>query len=92
MRATHTQIAGYDSVTGTKRCTQKQIILDLFYSPHMTLTRQEIADRTNMRLSSVCGRVRELIDEEALKVRGSEKCAATGVHNETVGLPAEVVA
>ncbi|MBP0589301.1 hypothetical protein J8I87_06125 [Paraburkholderia sp. LEh10] len=92
MRATRTQLAGYDSMTGAKRCTQKQMILNLFYSPHMTLTRQEIADRTNLRLSSVCGRVRELIDGEALKVRGTQKCAATGVHNETLGLPAEVAA
>jgi hypothetical protein len=87
MRSTHTQLAGYDSVTGAKRCTQKQMILNLFYSPHMTLTRQEIADRTNLRLSSVCGRVRELLDGEALEVRGEQKCAATGVLNEIVGLP-----
>jgi hypothetical protein len=92
MRTTHTQLAGYDSVTGAKRCTQKQMILDLFYSEHLTLTRQEIADRTNLRLSSVCGRVRELLDDEALKVRGTQKCAATGVLNETLGLPAEVTA
>ncbi|MFM0328200.1 hypothetical protein [Paraburkholderia strydomiana] len=92
MRATHTQLAGYDSVTGTKRCTQKQMILNLFYSEHLTLTRQEISDRTNLRLSSVCGRVRELLDDEALSVRGTQKCAATGVLNETLGLPAEVTA
>jgi DNA-binding transcriptional regulator LsrR (DeoR family) len=87
MRSTHTQLAGYDSVTDTKRCTQKQMITNLFYSEHLTLTRQEIADRTNLRLSSVCGRVRELLDNEALKVRGSQKCPATGVLNETIGLP-----
>ncbi|SDR47259.1 hypothetical protein [Paraburkholderia tuberum] len=92
MRSTHTQLAGYDSVTGTKRCTQKQMILNLFCTPHVTLTRQEIADRTNLRLSSVCGRVRELLDDEALQVRGSQKCTATGVQNETMGLPAEVTA
>jgi len=90
MRSTHTQLAGYDSVTGTKRCTQKQMITNLFYSEHLTLTRQEIADRTNLRLSSVCGRVRELLDDETLQVRGEQKCAATGVLNETVGLSIEV--
>ena len=91
MRTTHTQLAGYDSVTCAKKRTQKQMILDLFYSWHLTLTRQEIADRTNMRLSSVCGRVRELLDAGALKVRGTQKCAATGVLNETVGLPVAAV-
>ncbi|MEW9586507.1 hypothetical protein [Paraburkholderia sp. DGU8] len=88
MRPTHTQLAGYDSVTGAKRCTQKQMILNLFYSPHLTLTRQEIADRTNLRLSSVCGRVFELLKDEALRVHGTQKCAATGALNETLGLPA----
>lgn len=92
MRATHTQLAGYDSVTGTKRCTQKQMITNLFYSDLLTLTRQEIAVRTNLRLSSVCGRVRELLDDETLQVRGEQKCAATGVMNETLGLPVEVTA
>ncbi|SDR18642.1 hypothetical protein SAMN05443245_3407 [Paraburkholderia fungorum] len=92
MRATHTQLAGYDSVTGTKRCTQKQMILDLFYSTHLTLTRQEISERTNLRLSSVCGRTFELLSEEKLVKRGTQKCAATGVDNETLGLPVEVVA
>jgi hypothetical protein len=88
MRSTHTQLAGYDSVTSAKRCTQKQMILNLFCGPDVKLTRQDIADRTNLRLSSVCGRVRELIEGDALRVRGSVKCAATGVHNETLGLPA----
>lgn len=87
MRSTHTQLAGYDSVTCAKKRTQKQMVLDLFCGPRMALTRQEIADRTNMRLSSVCGRVRELLDDGALKVRGTQKCVATGVLNETVGLP-----
>jgi len=87
MRSTHTQRAAHDALDGGLRRTQKQVILDLFYSPVMTLTRQEIADRTNLRLSSVCGRVRELLDDEALAVRGEQKCAATGVFNETLGLP-----
>ncbi|WP_018435329.1 hypothetical protein [Paraburkholderia atlantica] len=91
MRSTQTQLAGYDSVTGTKRCTQKQMILNLFDSPDVKLTRQEISDRTNLRLSSVCGRVFELLDDEVLEVRGTQKCAATGVLNETVGLPRGLV-
>jgi len=88
MRATHTQRAAHDALDAGTRRTQKQMILDLFHGAHVKLTRQEIADRTNLRLSSVCGRVRELLDGEALAVRGVQKCAATGVDNETVGLPA----
>lgn len=88
MRSTWTQRAAYDALDGGARRTQKQMILDLFYNPALTLTRQEIADRTNMRLSSVCGRVRELLDDAELAVRGAQKCAATGANNETLGLPA----
>ena len=87
MTATATQLSAYDALDGGLRRTQKQVILDLFHGAHVKLTRQEIADRTNLRLSSVCGRVRELLDGEALAVRGEQKCPATGVLNETVGLP-----
>lgn len=86
MRATHTQRAAHDALDGGLRRTQKQMIVDLFDSRRLALTRQEIADRTNLRLSSVCGRVRELLDDEALEVRGEQRCAATGVLNETIGL------
>jgi len=70
---------------------QKQMIVDLFdgYPPTLTLTRQDIAGRTNMRLSSVCGRVRELVDAEILMVRGKRECKETGVMVETVGLPVD---
>jgi hypothetical protein len=89
MRATHTQLAGYDFVAGAKRRTQHEIILDLFYDVGVTLTRQEISDRTNIRLGSVCGRVPELIEQGALVVRGSRKCLETGLFADTVGLPVE---
>lgn len=88
MRITHTQRAAHDALDPATRRTQKQMILDLFHGAHVKLTRQEIADRTNLRLSSVCGRVRELLDDAKLAVRGAQKCIATGVDNETVGLPA----
>lgn len=86
MRSTHTQRAAYDALDGGARRSQKKVILDLFHNPALTLTRQQIADRTNMRLGSVCGRVRELIDDAELVVRGMQKCAATGQQNETLGL------
>ncbi len=92
MRATHTQTVAHDALAGGLRRTQKQMIMDLFDAPKLALTRQEIADRTNLRLSSVCGRVRELLDDEALKVCGTRECVATGVQNEIVGLPVEVAA
>ncbi|MEM5325200.1 hypothetical protein VSR34_01130 [Paraburkholderia sp. JHI2823] len=88
MRTTATQLAAFDALDPETRRTQKQMIVDLFTAPDMRLTRQDIADRTNMRLSSVCGRVRALIDAGKLAVFGTRKCAATGHENETLGLPA----
>lgn len=88
MRTTHTQTVAYDALAGGLRRTQKQMIVELFAGSQVKLTRQEISDRTNLRLSSVCGRVRELLDDETLKVRGTKECVATGVSNETIGLPA----
>jgi hypothetical protein len=88
MRATATQLAAYDALDADTRRTQKQMIVDLFTAPDTRLTRQDIADRTNMRLGSVCGRVRALIDAGKLAVLGTRKCAATGHENETLGLPA----
>ena len=88
MRTTATQLAAFDALDPATRRTQKQMIIDLFTAPDMRLTRQDIADRTNMRLGSVCGRVRALIDAGKLAVFGTRKCAATGQENETLGLPA----
>ncbi|PVX86450.1 hypothetical protein [Paraburkholderia unamae] len=88
MRTSQTSLAAYDALDAAARRTQKQMIVDLFTAPDMRLTRQDIADRTNMRLGSVCGRVRTLIDAGKLAVFGTRKCAATGHENETLGLPA----
>ncbi|MCP3721753.1 hypothetical protein M3I53_01200 [Paraburkholderia sp. CNPSo 3272] len=88
MRTTATQLAAFDALDPETRRTQKQMIVDLFTAPDTRLTRQDIADRTNMRLSSVCGRVRALIDAGKLAVFGTRKCDATGHENETLGLPA----
>ncbi|RQM48674.1 hypothetical protein EHZ19_10750 [Paraburkholderia bannensis] len=93
MAATLTQLAAYDSLDEGHKRTQKQIIVDLFELRGTTLTREQIAERTNLRLSSICGRVRELLDLGLLVVRGTLKCVATGKYQETIGLPAaEVVA
>ena len=92
MRATQTQIDAFHGMTSKQLGAKQQMIVDLFTGPHLTLTRQEIAERTNLSLSCVCGRVFELIEAEILKVRGSQKCVATGTRREKVGLVAEVSA
>ncbi|WP_430228045.1 hypothetical protein [Paraburkholderia tropica] len=94
MKATATQLAAHDALDANgERLTQKKIVMNLFEGPGTVLTREDIAARTNLRLSSVCGRVRELLDLGLLVVRGTLKCVATGKYQETIGLPAaEVVA
>ncbi|WP_213761957.1 hypothetical protein [Caballeronia sp. dw_19] len=92
MRAAQTQIDAYHAMPGRQLSAQKQMVLDLFMAHTTMLTRRDIADRTNMAMSSVCGRVRELLDAEMLAVRGKRECIETGVMVETVGLPLEVTA
>ncbi|WP_144149387.1 hypothetical protein [Paraburkholderia sp. BCC1884] len=92
MRSKLSQLAAHDALDEDTKRTQKQVIMDLFALPETALTRQDIADRTNMRLGSVCGRVNSLLKAERLIVRGSRKCVATGQSNDIVGLPVEVAA
>jgi DNA-binding IclR family transcriptional regulator len=92
MRAAQTQIDAYHAMPGRQLSAQKQMIVDLFAARTTMLTRRDIADRTNMAMSSVCGRVRELVDAEILTVRGKRECIETGVMVETVGLPVDTVA
>ncbi|WP_321902057.1 hypothetical protein [Paraburkholderia tropica] len=88
MKATATQLAAHDALDANgERLTQKKIVMNLFEGPSTVLTRDDIAARTNLRLSSVCGRVFELLSSEVLAVRGTRKCAATGFDHELVGLP-----
>lgn len=42
------------------------------------LTRREIEERTGLRPNQVCGRVREMIDQQRLKEGGVRKCSITG--------------
>jgi DNA-binding IclR family transcriptional regulator len=63
--------------------TRRQQILDaLFLKPPMT--RAELARATGMRLSSVCGRVNELIAEGKVRVDGTAYDAETQRHVEAV--------
>ncbi|WP_321943011.1 hypothetical protein [Paraburkholderia tropica] len=88
MKATATQLAAHDALDANgERLTQKKIVMNLFEGPGTVLTREDIAARTNLKLSSVCGRVFELLASEMLVVRGECKCVATGLDHELVGLP-----
>lgn len=87
MAASQTQIDAFYSMSSKHISAKQQMVLDCFSDPKTLLTREEISARTNLRLSSVCGRVHELIKAELLAVRGSVKCAATGNRQQLIGLP-----
>ncbi|WDD92794.1 hypothetical protein Bsp3421_002823 [Burkholderia sp. FERM BP-3421] len=67
--------------------TTQRMVLDCFESIDVLLTREDLAALTNLKLSSVCGRARELLDAGRLVKRGRRECIATGKSQELLGLP-----
>jgi hypothetical protein len=65
--------------------TRRQQILDALFMA-LPMSRAELARVTGMRLSSVCARVHELIDEGRLCVCGTTYDATTARNVETVTL------
>ncbi|MDR5736158.1 hypothetical protein QCE47_27990 [Caballeronia sp. LZ025] len=88
MKASQTQIDAYHNMSSKQISAKQQMVLDVFDGDKsVTLTREEISSRTNLKLSSVCGRVHELVQAGNLAVRGSVKCVATGNRQQLIGLP-----
>ncbi len=86
-RIPRTQHEAFDALTPQKLSPLQQMVMDCFRNERTLLTREDIAARTNMRLSSVCGRVRELLDAELLAVRDVRKDLATQHRQQLLGLP-----
>ena len=89
MRSTATQLAAFDALAGGRRQTARAKILALFTSTDVKLTRAEIAARAKLPLQSVCGRVRELLDDLELAVRGTTKRRGHRTEEELIGLRVE---
>ncbi|NGM79727.1 hypothetical protein [Burkholderia multivorans] len=89
-RVSETQYDSHKTISLEEFCATKRMVMQCFEAPTVLLTREEIAARTNLKLSSVCGRVRELLDDGRLEKRGSRKCIATGKAQELIGLPVAV--
>lgn len=86
-RVAQTQLEAYYSIDASELAARKAQVMDCFTAGDVLLTREDIAARTNMKLSSVCGRVRELLDDGLLAVRGSRKDLATPDRQQLLGLP-----
>ncbi|WP_250481874.1 hypothetical protein [Caballeronia sp. NCTM5] len=86
-RVSDTQHEAFHSLTVKQLCHTQQMVMDCFDGEATLLTREQIAAQTNLKLSSVCGRVRALIDAGRLQVRGSVRDLHTGKRQELLGLP-----
>ncbi|MBR8221276.1 hypothetical protein [Burkholderia ambifaria] len=86
-RVSETQQDSFHSIPLAELTAKQKMVMDCFDSPMVLLTREDISARTNLKLSSVCGRARELLDAGRLAKRGSRKCTATGKSQELLGLP-----
>ena len=85
-RVAETQSAAFHSLSIKTLCASQQMVIDAFKHGRPQLTREDIAAITNMKLSSVCGRVRELLDAERLEVVGSRKDLATQTSQQLLAL------
>lgn len=88
-RVAETQQDAYHALTVKKLCATQQMAVDCFDGGRRHLTREDIAAITNLKLSSVCGRVRELLDAERLTVVGKRKDLATQSSQQLLGLAAK---
>ncbi|MDR5784089.1 hypothetical protein QCE63_32225 [Caballeronia sp. LZ065] len=86
-RVAETQHASFHSLTTKQLCHTQRMVMDCFIGQETLLTREEIAACTNLKLSSVCGRVRSLLDASLLQKRDTRRDAATGKSQELIGLP-----
>jgi hypothetical protein len=86
-RVSDTQSESFHSMTAKQLCHTQQMVMDCFGGDEILLTREQISAQTNLKLSSVCGRVRALIDANRLHVRGSVRDLHTGKRQELLGLP-----
>ncbi|NYH21412.1 hypothetical protein [Paraburkholderia bryophila] len=77
-RVAETQQDAFHALTVKDLSVKQRMVLDAFEHVRAHLTREDIAAITNLKLSSVCGRVRELLDADRLVVVGRRTETATG--------------
>ena len=57
---------------------QQQAVFSVLTLTGMAFTRAELAQRTGIRLSAICGRSRELLDLQLIKEGPRRQCSVTG--------------
>ena len=91
-RVAETQQDAFHGIGVKDLAAKQRMVLDAFEHGRTPLTREDIASITNMKLSSVCGRVRELLDAERLVVVGKRKDLATQSSQQLLALAPKVIA
>lgn len=91
-RVAETQQDAYHALTVKELSEKQRMVLDAFDAGRPPLTREDIAAITNMKLCSVCGRVRELLDAGRLVVVGSRKDLATHNRQQLLNIAPKAVA
>lgn len=85
-RVAETRQNAFQSMPARELGAKQRMVLDAVEHAGRPLTREDIATNTNLKLSSVCGRVRELLDVGRLVVVGERKDSATGHKQQLLGL------
>lgn len=91
-RVAETQSDAFHALTVKELGAKQRMVLEAFENGRPPLTREDIAAITNMKLSSVCGRVRELLDAGRLAVVGSRKDLATHTKQQLLAVVAKAAA
>ncbi|OUL79894.1 hypothetical protein [Paraburkholderia hospita] len=91
-RVAETQQDAFHGMNVKDLAAKQRMVLDAFHHGRPPLTREDIAAITNLKLSSVCGRVRELLDAERLIVVGKRKDLATQSSQQLLALAPKVTA
>ncbi|GAB7525351.1 hypothetical protein [Paraburkholderia sp. 2C] len=86
-RVAETQQDAFHAISVKELTTRQRMVIDAFEAGARNLTREDIAAITNMKLSSVCGRVRELLDANRLVVVGKRECPATNSSQQLLAIP-----
>lgn len=76
-RVAETQSDSYHALTIKDLTVGQKMVLNAFRDGRPPLTREDIAAITNLKLGSVCGRVRELLDAKRLFIVGKRQDLAT---------------
>ena len=86
MTARSISIAAYEKhIESGKRDTQWMMIYG-YLDQHYPTTRSELSEQLNIRMSSVCGRVNELMKAGMVQEYERRKCRVTGEQAHPVGL------